>query len=223
MNESIKEKKMNEKKDKKWYKDPTIIGSIITGIFSIIAIFVGFMFDSNEQSHITQEPTRIVTPDKPKPTNPPNSYLFHDDFEKNLSNWFVESYTGYNNFMKWHISKKDSYSSSGSISVGHEETDEKDNDETVSIVTKKSFILTQDSKLEFKIKKGYKINLKFFLLNSETSTKENIKFFPGNYFIKDWKIYSLPLYSHSDKGKFKILLQAWGQGNFYIDDILLTN
>ncbi|MCI5140793.1 MAG: hypothetical protein D3909_03505, partial [Candidatus Electrothrix sp. ATG1] len=108
-------------------------------------------------------------PEQPTPPEPIHEYsaesnsdsaqIFQDDFENGLKNWVSKRYDGYNNFMRWHISEQEHFSGTGSLSLGHEDTDIKDNNDTVHIETKKSFLLTKDAVLSFRIKKEYGRNL----------------------------------------------------------------
>ncbi len=154
---------------------------------------------------------------------PDASLVFQDNFENGLTHWTVRDYTGYNRFMVWHISSKEHRSGKSSLSLGYEDTDKKDNSDTVHIETMDSFVLNKDAKLSFSVKKDYGINLEIVLKNGESASNEKIiKFYPGNC-NKEWKDEKIPLGGYAGDRKYQLLLRAWGQGSIYLDDIIIHN
>ncbi|CAK8715193.1 hypothetical protein GKODMF_06795 [Candidatus Electrothrix gigas] len=254
---------MGEHFSEKWYRNhtvvSTIVAAIITGVFTIIAVFIGNKKDPpeplpppqvsttttvivtsapslqtvSEQAGVHFEP--LVQPQYPvavsvhekmtgEKTGPVE--IFQDDFEEGLSKWNVQRYAGYyNNFMRWHISENEHFSGKYSLSLGHEDTDRKDNNDVVHIETKEDFLLTADSLLSFQIKKEYRINLKIVLKDKDAPFKDTvIKFYPGNFSTKkDWRAEELLLGSDIDEGRYTLMLKAWDQGRLYLDDIKIQH
>ena len=145
---------------------------------------------------------------------------FHDDFEGGLKDWRIKRYSGYNNFMRWHISDKEHASGKSCLALGHQDTSKKENNDTVHIETKKELFLTENAVLLFKIKKTYKINLEIVLKNKVAPFKDTvIKFYPGNDMYKDWRAEEIYLGLYIDEGRYTLMLRAWDQGSLYLDDI----
>lgn len=162
-------------------------------------------------------PVRLESPAQPKeiPTA-----IFQDDFENGLGNWSMKRYSGYNNFMRWHISEKEHFSGKSSLALGHEDTDQKENNDTVHIETREELLLTEHAVLSFQIKKEYRINLEIVLKKKDTAFKDTvIRFYPGNTLYKDWRAEKIPLGLYIDEGRYTLMLRAWDQGSLYIDDI----
>ena len=204
-------------KQRKWYKNPTVISAIIAGVFTVIAAVAGalvdnFYFWTDNDAGFNGSP----------PDSEHSADIFWDDFEKNLSKWEVENYSGYNNFMIWHISSKKSSSGENSLAIGNEETDQKDNADTIRIETQDTFSLSENSYLEFNLLKSHEINFQVFLAPKDSNIKKKIKFFPGNIECRDWKEEEIPLFPHKPSGEHRIVLEAWGKGSLYIDDFRLT-
>ncbi|MCI5118648.1 MAG: hypothetical protein D3913_11985 [Candidatus Electrothrix sp. LOE1_4_5] len=152
--------------------------------------------------------------------------IFQDDFEEGLSKWNVQRYAGYyNNFMRWHISENEHFSGKKSLALGDQDTDTKENNDTVHIETKKELLLTEDTLLSFQIKKEYRINLKIVLKDKDAPFKDTvIKFYPGNFSTKkEWRAEEILLGSDIDEGRYTLILKAWDQGRLYLDDIKIQN
>ncbi|MCI5139293.1 MAG: hypothetical protein D3922_12990, partial [Candidatus Electrothrix sp. AR1] len=146
--------------------------------------------------------------------------IFQDDFEEELWKWRVKRYSGYNDFMKWHLSGKEYVSGKRGLTLGHQDTNRKENYDTVHIETKEDFFLTEESVLSFKIKKEYQINLEIVLKKEWDGNKETVvTFYPGNSMYKEWREEEIPLGLYIDKGEYTLMLRAWDQGSLYIDDI----
>lgn len=188
---------------------------------------------ASEQAVIHVEPSArqkysVAMPVQKEPTEDKeaeSSGVFQDDFEGRLRQWRAKRYPGYyNDSMRWHRSDKVSFSGKYSLSLGHEDTDRKDNNDVVHIETKEDFLLTEDSLLSFQIKKEYGINLKIFLKKGDVSFKETlIKFYPGNRMYKEWRAEEILLGSDIDEGQYTLMLKAWDQGRLYLDDIKIQN
>ncbi|MCW5212325.1 hypothetical protein VU04_05395 [Desulfobulbus sp. TB] len=187
---------------------------------------------ASEQAVIQVEPSArqkysVTMPVQKEPTEDKeaeSSGVFQDDFEKGLSNWNVTRYFGYNNFMRWHISENEHFSGKSSLTLGHEDTDKKENNDPVHIETKEELLLTKNAVLSFKIKKEHRINLEIVLKKKDATFKEwVIKFYPGNTMYKEWRAEEIPLGSDIDKGRYRLMLRAWDQGRLYIDDIKIQN
>ncbi|MCI5192377.1 MAG: hypothetical protein D3915_04520 [Candidatus Electrothrix sp. AU1_5] len=251
---------MGEDSSGKWYTNPAIIAAIITGIFTVISVFIGKKNDPPVQplpSQTVSTTTTIIVTPAPPLQNSPNSWkkiaseqaviqveplarqkysvampvqkepsgIFQDDFEGRLRQWRIKRYPGYyNDSMRWHRSDKVSFSGKYSLSLGHEDTDRKDNNDVVHIETKEDFLLTADSLLSFQIKKEYRINLKIVLKDKDAPFKDTvIKFYPGNSEYKEWRAEELLLGSDIDEGRYTLMLKAWDQGRLYLDDIKIQH
>ena len=138
---------------------------------------------------------------------------FFDGFENGLENWTVKRYSGYNDLMAWHISGNDSFSGSMSLSVGND-TDEKDNEESVRIITKKVFNFSNKN-LQFRLKKSVGIRLNIFLSKNGSEISQKVKTFPANMACRNWKTIKITLPKHS----YFIVFTAAGAGKLYIDDV----
>lgn len=236
---------MGEESSGKWYTSPVVIAAVITGICGVLVAVISR--NNTPVQPPTPPPTPVPRPsaDVPKveqvltqPKPPPaavekypaennSNYvqIFQDDFEDGLTDWIVKRYDGYNNLMRWHISEREHFSGKSSLALGHEDTDKKDNNDTVYIETKKYFLLTEAAVLSFKLKKAYRINLEIVLRKKEAAAKETvIKFYSGNSTThKEWREKEIPLEQYIDKGLYKIMLRAWDQGSLYLDDIEIQN
>ena len=218
---------MGESSSGKWYTNPAIISAviaaIITGIFTVIAAFISSNNDTavHPPPPIQSEPPAQVEEISIKSQAESDSQaIFQDDFEDGLGNWNVKRYSGYNNFMRWHISENEHFSGKSSLALGHEDTDQKENNDTVHIETKKELLLTENSVLSLKIKKEYRINLEIVLKKKDAAVKETvIKFYPGNTMYKDWREEEIYLGLYIDEGPYTLMLRAWDQGSLYLDDI----
>lgn len=175
----------------------------------------------SKNEHIPEQP-ELPTPTQQYPgeNNSASVQVFQDDFEDGLSDWIVKRYDGYSNFMRWHISEQAHFSGKSSLAVGREETDKKDNNDTVHIETKNFFLLTEDAVLSFQIKKEYGINLEVVMTKKDAASKEVvIRFYPGNREYGEWRAEEIALEPYIKKGLYKIMLRAWDQGSLYLDDI----
>lgn len=230
-------KTMGENPSGKWYKNPAIIAVIITGVATIIAAIISGVFAviSAFISNGNDTPVQPLPPIQSEPPAPVQEVpvesqagsikIFQDDFEGRLRQWRTKRDPGYyNDSMRWHRSDKVSFSGKYSLSLGHEDTDRKDNNDVVHIETKEDFLLTEDSLLSFQIKKEYRINLKIVLKDKDAPFKDTvIKFYPGNKRYKDWRAEKIPLGSDIDEGRYTLILKAWDQGSLYVDDIKIQN
>ncbi|MCW5211886.1 hypothetical protein VU04_03130, partial [Desulfobulbus sp. TB] len=149
--------------------------------------------------------------------------VFQDNFEEGLKKWNVKRYSGYNNFMRWHISENEHFSGKSSLALGHEDTDQKENNDTVHIETREELLLTKHSVLSLKIKKEHRINLEIVLKKDDATFKQKVKFYPGNSEYKDWRVEEIPLGADIDAGRYTLMLKAWDQGRLYLDDIKIEN
>ena len=227
-----------------------VLSAVLTGVFAIFNTLLSNKTKAPSESpapvsvpapHPVQVPTEETEndvlqqkvehiPEQPEPPVPAQKYpaennsasvqIFQDDFEDRLTHWTVKRYDGYNNFMRWHISEQEHFSGKGSLAVGHEDTDKKDNNDTVHIETKSFFLLTEDAVLSFKLKKEYGINLEVVMTKKDAASKEIvIRFYPGNRMYGEWRAEEISLEPYIEKGLYKIMLRAWNQGNLYLDDI----
>jgi len=150
--------------------------------------------------------------------------VFRDEFEDGLRSWNVQDYAErYNSRMRWHLSSKESLSGEQSLSVGHEETDIKDNNDDIHIATAASFVFEKTSILQFSLKKSREINLQVSLFNPDQSMQEKIAHFSGGDNFSEWKLVSFELSKFAGDTPYQIILQVWGQGSLYIDDVQLTD
>ncbi|MCI5123793.1 MAG: hypothetical protein D3925_04780 [Candidatus Electrothrix sp. AR5] len=182
-----------------------------------------------EQTAIKSDPSvrqeySVAIPAQEEPTEDKEVELpgvFQDDFEEELKKWRAKRYPGYyNDSMRWHRSDKEYFSGQHSLSLGHEDTDRKENSDPVYIETKEELLLTENAVLSFKIKKEYRINLEIVLKKKDATFKETvIKFYPGNTMYKEWRAEEIPLGSDIVKGRYTLILRAWSQGSLYLDDI----
>jgi hypothetical protein len=149
------------------------------------------------------------------------SGVFQDYFEEGLRQWRAKRYPGYyNDSMRWHLSDKEHFSGKNSLSLGHEDTDRKDNNDSVYIETREDFLLMEDTVLSFYIKKTYRINLEIVLKKKDITFKKTvIKRYSGNDPYKEWRAEEIPLGSDIDEGRYTLILRAWSQGSLYLDDI----
>lgn len=227
-----------------------VLGPVITGIFTIFNTLISnntkapseppalvsvpaphpVPVPAQETENDVLKPKVEHIPEQPEPPVPAQEYpaennsasgqVFQDDFEDGLTHWNVKRYDGYNNFMRWHISEREHFSGKSSLAVGHEDTDKKDNNDTVHIETKSFFLLTEDAVLSFKLKKEYGINLEVVMTKKDAASEEIIiRFYPGNRMYGEWRAEEISLEPYIEKGLYKIMLRAWAQGSLYIDDI----
>ncbi|MCI5132312.1 MAG: hypothetical protein D3904_12530 [Candidatus Electrothrix sp. EH2] len=234
---------MGENSSGKWYTNPAIIEvikvigavvvAIITGVFLVIAAFIGNKNAPAPPIHLPVPKTPDTIPDASennaaKAENEESAAesklepiaVFQDDFEEGLGKWSVKRYPGYNNFMRWHISEKEHVSGRNSLALGHKDTDTKENTDTVHIETEEELFLSKETTLSFKLRKSYRINLQIVLKKNDAPFKETvIGFYPGNTPYKDWRAEEIPLGSEIDAGVYRLMLRAWDQGSLYLDDI----
>ncbi|MCI5156890.1 MAG: hypothetical protein D3906_00320 [Candidatus Electrothrix sp. AUS1_2] len=173
-------------------------------------------------------PIRLESPAQSKEETPVGTpaelpAIFQDDFEGDLRNWAVKRYSGYNNFMRWHISEKEHFSGRSSLALGHEDTDKKENNDTVHIETREELLVTENAVLSFQIKKEYRINLEIVKKKDAPFKERKIKFYPGNTLYKEWRAEEIPLGLEIDEGRYTLMLKAWDQGSLYLDDIKIQN
>ena len=220
---------MGEGSSGKWYTSDAVIASIIGAVLVVILPdIINFIKKKDDTtvsspSPIQSEPHAQVK-EIPVKNRAESMAVFQDDFEEGLGKWRVKRYPGYNNFMRWHISGKEHVSGRNSLALGHEDTDTKENTDTVHIETEEELFLGKEAVLLFKLRKSYRINLEIVLKKNDAAFKETvIGFYPGNTPYKDWRAEEIPLGSEIDAGKYTLLFRAWDQGRLYLDDIKIQN